>query len=288
MPELPEVETIRRELNQKIKGKTIKDIEVKVPKMVNLPVAEFTSQVKGTRVKQVVRRAKLIILDLYGKYFLLIHLKMTGQLVFVPKSGKIVSGGHPIKNLGALPNKFSHIIFTFADGSKLFFNDIRKFGWIKLVEDSIYLSVRNEFGIEPLALEFTLEKFKATLHHFPQRKIKQILTDQTLIAGIGNIYADESCFCAGIKPTRIVKTLKEAEIKKLHRCIPKILKFAISKKGTSADNYVRTDGSLGGMVPYLNVYGREGEKCKRQGCRGIVKKIKLNGRGTHFCNKCQR
>lgn len=170
MPELPEVETIRRELNQKIKGKTIKDIEVKVPKMVNLPVAEFTSQVKGTRVKQVLRRAKLIILDLYGKYFLLIHLKMTGQLVFVPKSGKTVSGGHPIKNLGALPNKFSHIIFTFADGSKLFFNDIRKFGWIKLVEDSIYLSVRNEFGIEPLALEFTWKNSKPPCIISPKEK----------------------------------------------------------------------------------------------------------------------
>lgn len=287
MPELPEVETIRRELSQKIKGKTIKEVEVKVSKMVNLPVAEFVKKVKKTKIKNIFRRAKVLIIDLYGPYFLLIHLKLTGQLVFVPKKGQIVSGGHPIKNLGQLPNKFSHIIFTFTDGSKLFFNDIRKFGWIKLVEDSIYLLVRNEFGLEPLAKDFDYERFKAALTHFSNRKVKQVLMDQALIAGIGNIYADESCFCAGIKPTRIVKTLKEEEMRKLHRCIPSVLKFAISKKGTSADNYVRTDGSQGGMVPYLKVYGRGGQKCKRKGCTGIIKKIKLNGRGTHFCPKCQ-
>jgi len=288
MPELPEVETIRRELVQKIKGKTIKDVEIKVFKMVNLPVFEFSKKVKKTKIKGIYRRAKVLIIDLYGPYFLLFHLKMTGQLVFVPKKGQAISGGHPIKNIGQLPNKFSHIIFTFTDGSKLYFNDIRKFGWIKLVEDSIYLLVRNEFGLEPLAKDFEYERFKAAFNHFPNRKVKQVLIDQTLIAGLGNIYADEICFCAGVKPTRVVKTLKAAEMKKIHKCIPQVLNFAILKKGTSADNYVRTDGSQGGMIPYLKVYGREGQKCKRKNCQGIIKKIRLNGRGTHFCDRCQK
>ncbi len=112
--------------------------------------------------------------------------------------------------------------------------------------------------------------------------------DQTLIAGLGNIYTDEVCFCAKVLPTRIANTLKEKEMKKIHKCIPQILKFAISKKGTSANNYVRTDGTRGGMVPYLKVYGREGEKCRRKGCKGIIKKIKVNARGTHFCSVCQK
>ena len=110
--------------------------------------------------------------------------------------------------------------------------------------------------------------------------------DQTLIAGIGNIYADESCFCAKILPMRIVKKIKPEEAKKLYQCIVKILKFAISKKGTSANTYIQLDGKPGGMEPYLKVYGRKGEKCKR--CGGIIEKIRLNGRGTHFCKQCQK
>ncbi|MBU1164047.1 DNA-formamidopyrimidine glycosylase [Patescibacteria group bacterium] len=288
MPELPEVETIRRELNSKIKNKTIINVEIKVAKMVNLPISEFVRKVRSKKIKHVYRRAKLIVVDLYGHNFLLFHLKMTGQLVYVPKIGKTISGGHSIKNLGHLPNKFSHIIFTFSDGSKLFFNDVRKFGWVRLVDDKLYLLVRNSFGLEPLKNDFTYERFKAQLMHYPNRKIKQVILDQALIAGLGNIYTDESCFCANIKPMRIVKTLKEEEIKKLHRCIPKVLEFAILKKGTSANNYVRTDGTVGGMVPFLKVYGRKGQKCKRQGCKGVIRKIQLNARGTHFCDVCQK
>jgi formamidopyrimidine-DNA glycosylase len=285
MPELPEVETIVRELNQKIKGKTIKSVEVKVAKFINLPIRKFSQRLIGAKIKEVKRRAKLIIIDLVGPDFLLIHLKLTGQLIYEPVGGRIVAGGHPIK-IGPLPGPFTHIIFYFTDGGKLYFNDIRKFGYIKLIGGKEMAEMGREYGPEPLTNDFTLDKFKEIITRYPQRKIKQILIDQSLIAGIGNIYADESCFYAKVLPTRIVKTLRGQEVRKLYEGIKKILVAAIKKGGTSADTYVRTDGGDGGFVPYLRVYGREGEKCFR--CQGKIKKIKLNGRGTSFCPQCQK
>jgi formamidopyrimidine-DNA glycosylase len=285
MPELPEVETITQELNRKIKGKIIRSVEVKVPKQINLPILEFSRRTIGKKINSVSRRAKLIIIDLEGPDFLLIHLKLTGQLIYETASDRTGRQNFPAK-VGPMPGKFTHIIFNFTDGSRLYFNDIRKFGYIKLIKDEEMIKVGNEFGPEPLSKDFDLPKFKEILARYPNRKIKQILMDQAMIAGIGNIYADESCFYAKILPTRIVKTLTDEEVKNLYYGIRKILLASIEKGGTSADTYVRTDGSDGGFVPFLKVYGREGEKCS--GCPGKVNKIKLNGRGTHFCLFCQK
>ena len=293
MPELPEVETLRRELFSAVRGRIIRSVQVKVPKMVKpLTPAKFSQQLRGKKILDVNRRAKILIVKLSGDNYLMIHLKLTGQLIFIPKklqakSYKLIIGGHPQKG-GAnnLPNQFTHIIFDFSDGSKLFFNDLRKFGWMRIADKQQADKLASEFGIEPLEKDFTLPNFNAILKKYPNRKIKQILMDQSLIAGVGNIYTDESCFCAKIRPTRIVKTLKDKEIKDLYHCLPKILKLAISKKGTSADTYIQLDGSQGGMEPYLKVYGRKGQMCKR--CKGVIERIKLNGRGTHFCRQCQR
>ena len=312
MPELPEVETLRRELALAVRGKTIKSAKVDWPKMVKpLTPAQFSQKFKNQKIVAVKRRAKVLILELSSGNFLLIHLKLTGQLVYQKikktprlRSGqarkqenKLVFGGHPLPlrfseaspqkgGVVGLPNKFTHIIFEFTDGTKLYFNDLRKFGWARLVDKFQVSKLLREFGVEPLSKDFTFDKFREILKKYPNRKIKQVLLDQSLIAGVGNIYADESCFCAKILPARVVKTLKEEEIKALFGCIPKILEFAIAKKGTSADDYVQLDGSQGKMLPYLKVYGRKGERCKR--CPGKVEKIKLNGRGTHFCRKCQK
>ncbi|MFA4871884.1 MAG: DNA-formamidopyrimidine glycosylase family protein [Patescibacteria group bacterium] len=342
MPELPEVETLRHELAAAVIGKTIKSAAVDWPKMVKpLAIGEFQEKIKGKKIIDISRRAKMLILKLSGRKFLIIHLKLTGQLIFQPaptpssprpKRGssflgsaecsqgrihrlslrsllpvaarppraggdKIIVGGHPLRlrqseaspqkgGTSDLPNKFTHGILNFTDGSKLYFNDLRKFGWMRLVDQARIDKISDEFGVEPLTKEFTLKKFLQILKKYPNRKIKQILMDQTQIAGMGNIYTDESCFCAKIMPTRIVKTLKDSEIRGLYQCIKKILKLAISKKGTSADTYVQLNGKPGGFVPYLKVYGRKGEKCKR--CSGTVKRIKLNGRGTHFCDQCQK
>ncbi|MFH1170653.1 MAG: DNA-formamidopyrimidine glycosylase, partial [Candidatus Vogelbacteria bacterium] len=182
--------------------------------------------------------------------------------------------------------KHTRIIFNFADGGQLYFNDLRKFGWLKILSADHKTRLENRHGVEPLSPKFDLETFKTILKRHPNRRLKQTLLDQTLIAGLGNIYADESCFASRIKPARKIKTLSTPEIKKLYRAIKMILKLAIKKGGTSARDYVRSDGSLGNFVPHLKVYGRGGQPCKK--CRTLITKIKLAGRGTHFCPQCQK
>lgn len=287
MPELPEVETLKRDLKI-VKGKNIKTSSVGWPKMVSpLSTKSFNQKIKGKKITDVARRAKVLFLKLSNGQYLAVHLKMTGQLIFQPKQGKLVLGGHPQKN-GAtnLPNKYTHVIIKFTDGSTLFFNDLRKFGWMKLINQDAFEKFDREFGIEPLSKDFTLETFRKILSRYPNRKIKQTLMDHTLISGIGNIYADESCFDAKVLPSRVVKTLKPEEIKRLFQAIKKILKFAIAKKGTSFRNYLKSNGRPGGMVKYLKVYGRANQVCPR--CHNQIKKIRQNGRGTHFCPICQQ
>lgn len=308
MPELPEVQTIVSELDRKLKNKTIEAADVFAEKSVNLPCREFEAAMVGVKISGVSRRAKMIIISLSGGRYLLVHLKMTGQLIFFPPLTKgrtkeglpkgMVSGGHPIpppnlplkkgEEKNWLPNKFTRVAISFNGGSKLFFNDIRRFGWMRLVDESGLDKVVSKYGIEPLGEEFTFRSFDAILEKFPKRKIKQILLDQSLIAGVGNIYADESCFLAGIMPTRTSGSLTLMERKKLFKAIPRVLTLSISKGGTSADTYIRTDGSRGSMVDFLNVYKREGEICKLKNCRGTIRRMRLNGRGTHYCEGCQK
>jgi len=288
MPELPEVETLRRELVPAVRGKTVKAVKVKWPKIVKpSSPASFSARLRGKKIISIKRRAKVLILELSSGDYLAVHLKMTGQLIYKRKSGKIIAGGHPQEGgLDNLPNKYTHIIIEFTDKSVLYFNDLRKFGWMRVVNNKELEKIDNNFGIEALDTKFNFKRFKEILNRYPNRKIKQVLMDQKLIAGIGNIYADEACFCAGILPTRIVKDISDVEIKKLLSCIKKILKLAISKGGTSYNTYVQLSGKPGGFVPYLKVYGRKGEKCKK--CGGIIERIKVGGRGTQFCRSCQK
>jgi len=298
VPELPEVETIARDLDRKTKGKTIKKVQVKVSKLIKIPNTKFVQALMGKKVKGVSRRAKVIKVNL-GDIFLLIHLKLTGQLIYRNKSGrrsratprdKLTAGGHPVpRGLENLPNKFTHIIFTFTDGGHLFYNDLRKFGWMKIVKASEVDNLLNsEFGPEPLSPRFTQKEFQELLKKKGTSPIKRILLDQKNIAGIGNIYADEACFYAGVKPTRKAAKIGQKQVKKLYSGIRFVLKSSIKHRGTSTNNYVDANGRQGGHVRYLKVYGRKGQKCRRQGCSGIVKKIKFQSRGTHFCEECQK
>lgn len=286
MPELPEVETIRRELTKVLKGKTISGVDILWWKTV-IPVSinNFKKIIIGKKVLSLARRAKMLLIHLSGQISLIIHLKMTGQLIFVPQKGKILSGGHPTSDVQT-PGRHTRLIFIFKDGSKLYFNDLRKFGWIKILDDKLKKYINTEIGIEPLSKNLTMVRFKMILERYPNRTVKQILLDQKLIAGIGNIYADESAYLSGILPMRKVKTLKEKEMINLHKNIITVLRLAIQKKGTSAKNYLRSNGQKGGFVPYLMVYGRKDEKCKK--CDTIIKKIKHAGRGTHYCPTCQK
>jgi len=302
MPELPEVETIKRQLLKEVIGKKIKEVELRLPKLAYFdgekgdgstgsPQAakNFKRNVEGSKIVKADRAAKILILKLSNGYTLLVHLKMTGQLIYRAKNGNLKMGGHPWPPAAVeVPNKWTHIIFHFADGSKLYFNDLRQFGYMKLVRTE-KLGEQKEIkklGIEPFDKNFTIELFSQMLKKRGGAKIKPLLMDQSFISGIGNIYADESLYYAGILPTRPAGKIKLEEVKRLLRGIKTILEKSIAQGGTSSDTYVTLSGQKGGYEKYLKVYGREGKKCLR--CEGMIKRIKLDGRSAHFCPKCQR
>lgn len=288
MPELPEVETIRADLSRVIVNKKIKNFEVRVKKAVHpQSVKKIKADLVGAKIIAAKRRAKMLILSLDTKQHLLVHLKMTGQLIYEPTNGRVIMGGHPQPGGHLnLPNQYTRAIFTFTDRSKLFFNDLRKFGWLRTASQAELEEMVAKVGPEPLSPDFTLPYFAGILRRYPNRPIKQILLDQRLIAGIGNIYADEAAHLSGILPSRKAGSLKPAEIATLYKNIVGVLKLAIKKKGTSSRNYRRVDGGEGGMVKHLKVYGRGNKPCLT--CFTPLKKTKLAGRGTHFCPKCQK
>ncbi|MEK7625528.1 MAG: bifunctional DNA-formamidopyrimidine glycosylase/DNA-(apurinic or apyrimidinic site) lyase [Patescibacteria group bacterium] len=298
MPELPEVETIRNDLRRKVLNTKIVQVEIRKPKAVNFENKLFIQALRGNKFKEIDRRGKLMIFRLKNSFrvsknraatSVLVHLKMTGQLIYEKKIKdklEVIAGGHKLtENDFCLPNKHTQVILTFDDKGILFFNDLRRFGYMKLATDSDVEKVLSGFGIEPLTPNFTYKNFLAALG---KRKvtIKVALLDQKKIAGIGNIYADEVCFCANVLPTRPVASLTSIEKKKLFTCIPEILKKAIKHRGTTFKDYLDSSGKKGNYTDFLQVFDREGEKCPR--CGGVVKKIKSNGRGTHFCPGCQK
>lgn len=287
MPELPEVETICRDLRKKIINKKIVSVVIRKKNLVRNPIPIFKKKIVGNKVDAINRRGKLIIFKLSGRDFLLIHLKMTGQLIY-QQGEKITAGGHSLPRPDqGMPNKFSHIIFTFVDGSQLFFNDMRQFGYMQIVSqielDDILV---NNYGIEPLLDNFTWANWQKALHE-RKTSIKALLLNQKVIAGIGNIYADEICHKSGIRPGRSVNKLTLSEKRKLWQATTSVIKRAIVKRGTTFSDYVDADGHSGLFVDYLKVFGKQGTKCKA--CKqGVIKKIRLAGRGTHYCPNCQK
>lgn len=291
MPELPEVETIRRDLIALI-GRKITALNIINPKTASHSAAFFVSSLVGKKLIKIERRGKLLILVFSGDLFLLIHLKMTGQLIYQSKNKKIV-GGHSLaagsyeKSVGGkLPNKHTRAVFYFSGGGELFFNDLRKFGYLKLVDKKeLEKILASNYGPEPLTPEFTILQLAKVLKN---RKInvKAVLLNQKLIAGLGNIYVDESLFAAGIRPTRPASGVKPKEIKRLFEEINKLIKRAIAYRGTTFSNYVDSKGQKGNFSRFLKVYGRVGKPCLV--CKMPIIKIKIAGRGTHYCPNCQK
>jgi len=285
MPELPEVETIRAGLANKILGKRIKKVSVNFSGTIKNNQSQFLRILTGNKFTTISRKGKLLIFKLdQDERFLLVHLKMTGQLIYC-HGDSIVAGGHSLpKLLGCFPNKHTRVNFTFADNSNLFFNDLRKFGYLKLVNEKELATVIAGFGPEPLATEFQVEKL-ADIFKTRQAPIKAVLLNQKLIAGIGNIYADEILYAAGVLPNRPARELKPKEIKAIFTATRKILKKAIKYRGTTFNDYADDEGKMGGFSQYLRVYGRADKKCLI--CGNLIKKMKVAGRGTHFCPVCQ-
>jgi formamidopyrimidine-DNA glycosylase len=289
MPELPEVETIRRDLEQKIVGLKIVSVEVKDSKLGD--TKRFARVLVGNKIIEADRIGKLLIMHLADGKFLLIHLKMTGQLVYEDKE-ILAAGGHPFKEGdllaeigGKLPNDYTRFILTFSGDRKLYFNDTRRFGYVKIVNNNQLAEIKAKFGIEPLQINFTLANLKKVL---AGRKvpIKSVLMDQQKIAGIGNIYASEILYAAQINPLRLAGSLNDEEVGRIFEVAKWILKKAIKHRGTTFSDYVDTNGQKGNFSKLLQVYERVGDKCPA--CGGLIKKLKIAGRSTYFCPKCQK
>ncbi len=286
MPELPEVETIKLDLYKLIVNRKIVAVEVSLLKQIKNPLKYFLKNIVGVKIKQIKRRAKNLFLELDNGYFLVFHLKMTGQLIYRSKKGWLAGGGHSIRqDLKKLPNKYSHVIFTFENGARLFFNDMRQFGWVKLVDKKELEQMFKKIGPEPLDKGLTADKFMALLVK-KKTAIKSLLMEQDFVAGVGNIYASEACFCAGIAPIRQANSLSPSEAKKLLLCLKKILRLAIEKKGTSVVDYVDAFGERGQMSRFLKVYGRVSQPCLK--CGIPLKIMRQAQRTTVFCSHCQK
>lgn len=292
MPELPEVETIVNDLKKELPGSIIRQFVLLNQKaglkssVINHGINDFTKLVVGKKIISVKRRAKQIVLELECGV-IVIHLKMTGQIIYENKKSKIIVGGHPILGAGkAMPNKFTRARFELGDGSNMYFNDVRRFGWIRFFTNEQWMIESDKSGLEPLEKEFTLKAFVQILNKRNKSPIKQVIMDSKYLVGVGNIYADESLFASNIKPQRMVSTLTESEIKALWKNIPKILKLSIKNRGTSFNDYVDARGVKGNFVKLLKVYGRAGQACKV--CDGILQKTRVGGRGTVWCENCQK
>lgn len=323
MPELPEVESLRRGLEKSILGQKILEVIVTKPKLVSgkgtMRVAskkkqqEFIKGITGERFIAVERRAKNIIFRLsHGpssrkatngqRKILLVHLKMTGQFAYKALGSKkkiiggparnaysiTVVGGHPIEiSESTLPNKHTHIIFILKNGT-LYYNDTRMFGYALYYPSAEAFEKENHFemlGKEPLDKTFTVKYFIDSLKK-KNSKIKTVLMGQRVVVGVGNIYTDESLFEAGIDPRRNASSLKPNEIEKLHKAIVRIMRKAIKSGGSSVATYKLLDETEGNYAREHKVYGKAGKPCTR--CKTILKRILINTRATVFCSKCQK
>lgn len=274
MPELPEVETVRRTLLQLVKGKTIKEVSVRWPKMIKKPeeVDQFRDALIGQTIHDVNRRGKFLkfILD---DYVLVSHLRMEGRYgLYQPKEEY---------------DHHTHVIFSFTDQSELRYRDVRKFGTMHLFkkgeeEQNLPLS---QLGPEPFSEQFTAEYLRERLSK-TGRKIKTALLDQSVVVGLGNIYVDEALFRSGLKPDRIASKLTDEEYNLLHTEIIETLKEAVAQGGSTVRSYVNTQGEIGMFQLQLFVYGRTNEPCKK--CGETLTKTVVGGRGTHFCEQCQK
>lgn len=288
MPELPEVEIVRMGLSRLIVGKTIHHETHDTPKGFPNAPSDVEQFLLGAQVLSVRRRAKVLMIDLSTKYSLVIHLKMTGQLVFVAADQARFGAGHPNESLiGGLPDKSTRVTLSFSDNSQLYFNDQRKFGWVRLMPT---LEIENldffkRVGPEPLSADTTVLMFLTRIKKRRGTSIKAALLDQTTIAGVGNIYADESLWGARIHPATKVADVTDAQLMLLFDELRYVLKLSIEKGGSTDKTYVNAEGKKGSYIKFARVFRREKLPCPR--CGMTIEKSRVAGRGTHTCPVCQ-
>lgn len=290
MPELPEVETIVKDLNKNILGRKIEDVWSDALKLIKKPKSfqSFLEEIKGRKIKNVKRRGKNILIFLSGNKTLLIHQKMTGHLLLGKWNMK--NGKWQPEEKGPLDdpmNRFLHIIFYLNNGKMLALSDLRKFAKVEIWDnnDLENSDEMKKLGPDPLEEKFSFEKFKKILAD-KKGKVKQILMDQSVIVGIGNIYSDEILWLAKIHPLRLISSLQNKDLMRIYRSMKKILTQAIKLKGDSMSDYRLISGEKGGYQNVQKVYKQEGKECQRKD-GGIIKRIKIGARSSRFCPKCQ-
>jgi formamidopyrimidine-DNA glycosylase len=325
MPELPEVETIRRGLDRLLRGKTVKAVRViDSPKSFPNTDVDVSQFLIGATIAQVQRRAKVLLIELSSEYTLVTHLKMTGQLIYVgsvsarpatvfyeshvsgltPGDGPSASekrlrvapsaierwgGGHPDDAfISEMPGRFTRIELTFTDDSHLYFNDLRKFGWIKLYPTAEVPNIAfiQKLGPEPLEDSFTATEFIPRMRRRNNTTVKAAILDQTVLAGVGNIYADESLWGARIHPATRVRDVTDEQLAELFVEIKYVMNLSIDKGGSTDKNYVDAEGNKGSYLAFARVFRREGQPCPRHP-NVLIEKIRVAGRGTHICPVCQ-
>lgn len=287
MPELPEVETVRRGLDRLVIGRTIKSAKSDTAKSFPNNETDVQQFVIGARIMAVRRRAKVLLIDLSTNYSLVIHLKMTGQLVFV--GNERFGAGHPNDSLiGDLPDRSTRVTIEFTDTTYLYFNDQRKFGWVKLYPsvEVANIDFMQKVGPEPLEDDFTPQIFYDRLQRRRNTTIKAAILDQTVLAGVGNIYADEGLWGAHIHPATRVKQVSREQTDDLWREIREVMTLAIEKGGSSNHTYINAEGKKGSYMDFARAFRRDGQPCPRHPEVMIVK-TKVAGRGTHICPVCQ-
>ncbi|MFH1602222.1 MAG: bifunctional DNA-formamidopyrimidine glycosylase/DNA-(apurinic or apyrimidinic site) lyase [Candidatus Shapirobacteria bacterium] len=271
MPELPEIETIKKGLEKLIVGKKIKSISAASPKQIKPSLKEVKKNIVGKKIKKVKRRGKLLLIILEKNLVLGVHLKMTGRLFFRIKIDP--------------EDDYQRAVISLSEGAELRLSDLRKFAYIRLIKGKNNLdNILNEFGPEPFS-DLSFSYFKKLLSS-TSRSIKVLLMDQSKISGIGNIYANEALFLARLDPRKSANEISEKKVKKLYEAILEVLKRGLQYRGASDQYYLDAKGEKGSYQDHFLVYKREGQKCF--GCPGKVKRIKLGGRGTFFCPACQK
>jgi formamidopyrimidine-DNA glycosylase len=313
MPELPEVETIARQLNAVLPGKTIESVRVLREKSFK----GETTKLHGLSIRVVHRKAKNIILEFdSAELVMLIHLKMTGQLIYqIPGTrhqtpdirnqileknyksktgrwslvtGNRVVGGHPTPDwVNELPSKHTRAMIMFTDGSRLYFNDMRVFGWIRIISNFQFSIFKQRLPPDVVDPEFTVSYLTKVLKS-SKRPVKLVLLDQAKVGGLGNIYVNDALYLSGTKPTRRANSLRRAEIERLHEACVQVIARGIEVGGASESTYKHINGMGGKYQEEFLIYKREGFECGRGGCSALIVKMKLGGRGTYYCPACQR
>lgn len=286
MPELPEVETVRLQLRHRLSGRTITQVRVHHQKSV-AHNKSFADQVTGHTIADIDRIGKLMIFRFTDdtNFFLLAHLKMTGQFLLLDSTSNVGGGGHSLSPTDThLPNRHTRITFTFDNGTQLFFNDMRLFGYVKVATAAAVAAARRQFGPEPIQADFALAPFIAGLQR-RRTPVKAALLDQSFVAGLGNIYVDEALFVAKVRPTRLANQVTPEEAGLLARAAGEIMNKSISVGGTTFQHFVDTGGDNGNYTDYLQVFGKQGTPCSH--CGTTIIKIRCAGRGTHYCPGCQ-